>query len=98
MNDLRIDSQLPRTPEAASSSSQKGGRAGDFSRLISGVLKEANSDVVHAEQQARSLADGKAGIVETILALNKADTSLRFVVELRNKFVETYREITHLAR
>ncbi len=94
----RFEELLPRTPELIAPGTDDGAGKTSFSKIIGEVLSDANKDVVHAESQARALSEGKADAVETVLALNRADMSLKFVVQLRNRFIEAYREITRLNR
>ena len=49
-----------------------------------------------ANQSAQELMQGKTGIHETMLELQKADISLRVLLQIRNKVIEAYREIMHM--
>ena len=42
------------------------------------------------------LLQGKADIHETMIALQKADISMRLLLTIRNKVIEAYREIMHM--
>jgi flagellar hook-basal body complex protein FliE len=39
---------------------------------------------------------GKAGIHETMIALQKADISLRLLLQIRNKAMDAYREVMRM--
>ncbi|MBW1666446.1 MAG: flagellar hook-basal body complex protein FliE [Deltaproteobacteria bacterium] len=71
-------------------------RAVDFGKAI----KEAVSKVNRAQRQANSsiidLLHGKADIPETMIALQKADISMRLLLTIRNKVIEAYREIMRM--
>lgn len=84
---------LPGTAAAPSS-----GKAGGvpFSERIASALEETNRDLNAAEKSARELAEGKGDVVETVLALSRAELSLRHVVTLRNRAFEAYQEIMRL--
>ena len=65
------------------------------------LLKEAVntvSDLQHkADTAARDFAVGdKQGIHDTMIALEKADLSLRLLTQVRNKAVEAYQEIMRM--
>jgi flagellar hook-basal body complex protein FliE len=67
-----------------------------FSQHVKNALQEANLQLNEAETQARDLAQGKGDIVEAMLALSKAELSLRNVVTLRNRVMEAYQEVMRL--
>ena len=93
---ISLEKSVAAQTAAPTTSSAQAAGGKDFAEVLKGLVSETNQEVVQAEDQARLLAEGKAGIVETVLAMNKADLSMRFVVELRNRFVEAYREVTRL--
>lgn len=79
---------------AETSAAEESGRG--FGELVAGALQNANSEQLEAERQARALAAGKGDIVDTMVALSRADLALRFVVSLRNRALDSYQEIMRL--
>lgn len=71
-------------------------KANGFGEMVVAALQQANQDQLHAEEQARELAAGRTDIVDAMMALSRADLSLRFVVTLRNRALEAYQEIMRL--
>ena len=67
-----------------------------FADQFKAALSEANETLQGAEESAQKLAAGEVDVVETMIALGKADLSLRFVVALRNRALEAYNEIMRL--
>jgi len=67
-----------------------------FADQFKAALSEANETLQSAEESAQKLATGEVDVVETMIALGKADLSLRFVVALRNRALEAYTEIMRL--
>lgn len=67
-----------------------------FSQRFREALVEANRSLQNAETSARQMAEGKADVVETAIALSHAELSLRHVVSLRNRVFEAYQEIMRL--
>lgn len=67
-----------------------------FSERFRDALVEANRALQDAERSARDMADGKADVVETMIALSHAELSLRHVVTLRNRVFDAYQEIMRL--
>lgn len=67
-----------------------------FGSQVTAALEEANQSLQAAETSAEKLATGEVDVVETMIALGKADLSLRFVVALRNRALEAYNQIMRL--
>jgi len=84
---------LPRRPEAAGEAP-----GSSFGELVKGLVSEVNQSQSRAEASASALARGEAGIVETVLALNDADLKLRLAVEVRNRFLAAWQEISTAGR
>lgn len=80
------------------SDSQKAGSVGGeaFAKSIGESLAAANVDLNAADASARELAAGKADIVDTMIAMGRADLSLRMIVNMRNRMLESYNEIMRL--
>jgi len=81
------DGVSPRSQTAAQSS---------FGAEIKESLSKVNEELNAAEASARQLAEGKGDLVETMISLGKADLSLRMVVNMRNRALESYQEIMRL--
>jgi len=64
------------------------------------IMKEAIAKVDGLEKQADStvvdMLNGNATVHETMINLQKADTSMRLLLAVRNKAVDAYREITRM--
>lgn len=65
-----------------------------FGEMIRAILDQTNEAQLDADKKAEQFAKEEVGIVETILAVNKADISLRMMLEVRNRALEAYRELT----
>lgn len=81
-------------PSLERKSPAQGGEA--FAKNIGESLAAANVDQNNAEAAARELAAGKGDLVETMMAMSRADLSLRMVVSMRNRILESYNEIMRL--
>ena len=51
---------------------------------------------VTADQRSREVAMGGGNLHETMLALEKADVSMRLAAKVRNKLVEAYQEVMRM--
>jgi flagellar hook-basal body complex protein FliE len=57
-----------------------------------------NSTIVTADQKVADVTTGKSkNLHEMMVALNKADLSLRMLTSVRNKAVEAYQEIMRMS-
>ena len=68
-----------------------------FAKVVEHLLGDANSQQVHADQLVQQLAVGKTdNLHDVMLAVVKADLSLRTVLEVRNRLTEAYQEIMRM--
>jgi flagellar hook-basal body complex protein FliE len=65
---------------------------GELSRAVSAL----EGLQVTADGEARELAAGGGNLHETVLALEKADISMRLAMKVRNKLVEAYQEVMRM--
>lgn len=76
------------------------GASGDgtsFSDLLSGVVKEANVNQAKADEAVKKLASGEnTDVHQVMLAMEQARLSLMMVVDVRNKMVEAYQELSRM--
>ncbi|RIK91680.1 MAG: flagellar hook-basal body complex protein FliE [Proteobacteria bacterium] len=89
---LSAAARLARKPDAQPA--QPGGA--DFAAQLGELLRGADRDQKAAEHQATELAHERGDVVETMVALAKADLSLRTVAEVRNRALEAFHEILRL--
>ena len=68
-----------------------------FEDMLSDSIKKVNSLQLEAEKKIRDLAIGDAeDISEVVLASSRADTALRLVMEVRNKFLDAYQALSRI--
>ncbi len=69
----------------------------DFKSILESTIKKVNSTTKNAEQAAADFATGKTSDIHSvIIAAEKADIMLQLTTEVRNKIVESYREIMRM--
>jgi flagellar hook-basal body complex protein FliE len=71
-------------------------RATDFASQLTALVRGADAEQKAAESQAADLAADRGDVVETMVALSKAELSLRTVAEARNRALEAFHEIMRL--
>jgi flagellar hook-basal body complex protein FliE len=68
-----------------------------FGNVIQRFIQDTNAQQVQADQSVELLATGQSDSVhETMLALTKADLSLRVFMEVRNKVIDAYQEVMRM--
>jgi flagellar hook-basal body complex protein FliE len=94
MSDLRIGN-LRQAPIQLNEN-QKQAITSDFGKVIKGAIDRVDGMDKEADKSIMDLLKGKADIHETMIALQKADISMRLLLAIRNKAIEAYKEITHM--
>lgn len=65
-----------------------------FSDLLRKSVDQVNGYQVEADQAVKELVAGRnKNIHETLLAVERADSSLKLMMQVRNKVLDAYREI-----
>jgi flagellar hook-basal body complex protein FliE len=68
-----------------------------FSELLTESIEHVNHEQTMADQAIKELVSGKSkNIHETLLTIERADTSLKFMMQVRNKILDAYREIMRM--
>ena len=76
-------------------SSNSGGTT--FAEILSNSLEQVNQHQVQADQAIREMVAGRSkNIHETMLAVERADSSLKLMMQVRNKILDAYREIMRM--
>ncbi len=77
------------------------GAAGDGGKTFSDLLRQSVDQVNTTQHQAdlaiKELVAGRSkNVHETMLAIERADSSLKLMMQVRNKMLEAYREIMRM--
>lgn len=68
-----------------------------FSTFLDAQLRDVNTVHKEADQAVAAMATGRShNLHEMMIALDRADVSLRMVTKVRNKAVEAYQEIMRM--
>jgi len=87
----------PAMPQGKFSHSAKDTAETGFATVLREAVEAVNHQVQDADTTARDFVVGRAQSVhDTMLALEKADISLRLLTQVRNKAVEAYQEIMRM--
>lgn len=89
-----IDSEVGASRLSRSTSLQ----GPSFVDYLSAQVQQVNDKVVAADQRVADVATGKSqNLHEMMVALNKADLSLKMLTQVRNKAVEAYQELMRMS-
>ena len=70
---------------------------GLFGSVVERFVADANTQQLAADKSVEMLATGQSDSVhETMLALAKADLSMRLFMEVRNKVIDAYQEVMRM--
>ncbi|GAB4361601.1 MAG: hypothetical protein Kow00128_00540 [Deltaproteobacteria bacterium] len=84
----------PAAPKPAGGTANSGGDS--FLDALQKALAETSELQKEADRKSVALETGKAGIEETLLAVEKADIQFRLLMQVRNKVLEAYREVMRM--
>jgi len=69
----------------------------DFKEMLINAIESVNQDQLKAEEMETAFILGETDDIHSVLiASQKAEVSLSFAVEVRNKIVEAYKEIMRI--
>ncbi|SMP13790.1 flagellar hook-basal body complex protein FliE [Desulfurobacterium pacificum] len=86
-----------KAPAVLSLGEKREDRDKGFVEVFEDFLKDVNNDQLEARAVEKELASGKVeNLQQAIYTIEKADISLRLLVEIRNKAVESYQEIMRM--
>jgi len=68
----------------------------DFTTTLKQAVEQVNQLQNDADTSAQQVVTGELGIHEGMMALTEADLSLRLMLQVRNKVIDAYKEITRM--
>ncbi|MGB3271085.1 MAG: flagellar hook-basal body complex protein FliE [Rhodanobacter sp.] len=97
LSQMRQMTAQVRAPQAVAKAAPVAGQA-DFSTLLKESVSAVGRNQMEAGRMAASFERGDPGadLGRTMIAVQKADLSLRTMVEVRNKMVDAYKEIMNM--
>jgi flagellar hook-basal body complex protein FliE len=94
MGDLRVQDNMQLSLYQGDRKTRTGSPG--FDDVIKQAIKRVSDMQIQADQSIEQLLKGETGIHETMMALQKADISLRLLLQVRNKVMDAYREIMRM--
>jgi len=72
-------------------------KGGGFLETLTKSMEEVNDEQLKADQSIKDIVAGKSkNIHETMLQIQKAELSLKTMMQVRNKILEAYKEIMRM--
>ena len=91
-NFLKLFSSLTNKSNATVAKSEASN--GDFSKILKDSIEEINDSQVKGDKAMADLATGEVkDLHQAAIAINKAETSMKMMLEVRNKALSAYKEI-----
>ncbi len=83
----RVNPGVPRSKEDP---------LGDFKKILGDSLESTDRTLKEADQSTQEMVLGKQDIHQTMIALERANLSLRLMVQVRNRMMAAYDEIMRM--
>ena len=74
-----------------------GGGGADFSQVLTGALQSAVDQGSAAEAQAKGAIAGHGNLLDVVTAVSRAELSLQTTIAVRDRVVQAYQDILHMA-
>jgi len=92
-----IHGVTPLLPQAAPAASPVRQAETTFGDILTTMLADTNQQQQTADQAIQQLhGGGEKNLHETMIAMEKADISLRYAIQVRNKAIDAYQEIMRM--
>ena len=84
-------------PQASSPDPAEAGGDGEFVQALGDAFKRVDGLQAEADQQVAALIEGRgADVHSALIAVEKADVSFQLMMQVRNKIVSAYEEISRM--
>jgi flagellar hook-basal body complex protein FliE len=97
MSDITLVSHLKSIVPPQGSSVKPASSGSGFAETLETMIDNVNKTQIAADQAVEKLQTGESkNLHEVMIAMEKADISLRLAVQMRNKVIEAYQEIMRM--
>lgn len=98
VTESRASVRIGETGDAVSSALGQAAPSRPFSEFLSAQIEGVNGLQKQADQAVADMVTGQSNnIHEMMIALGKADTSIRLLGQVRNKALDAYREVMRMS-
>ncbi len=97
MGGLSIDSVFSSPlEEVAKEKLAKDNPIDDFKKVLGESIQEVNNLLQQADEDTREMIVGKKDIHQAMISIERANLSLRLMIQVRNKIISAYEEIMRM--
>lgn len=91
INDLRLNNNISNTNKSQNST----GIGDEFAKMLKNEIDDLNKAQESGEAAMTDIATGQVkDLHQAAIAITKAESSMKFMLEVRNKAISAYKEIT----
>ncbi|ECZ6120883.1 TPA: flagellar hook-basal body complex protein FliE [Campylobacter jejuni] len=91
INDLRLNNNISNTNKNQNST----GVGDEFAKMLKNEIDDLNKAQESGEAAMTDIATGQVkDLHQAAIAITKAESSMKFMLEVRNKAISAYKEIT----
>ncbi|EPC1843778.1 flagellar hook-basal body complex protein FliE [Campylobacter jejuni] len=91
INDLRLNNNISNTNKSQNST----GICDEFAKMLKNEIDDLNKAQESGEAAMTDIATGQVkDLHQAAIAITKAESSMKFMLEVRNKAISAYKEIT----
>lgn len=91
-----LEGRLPAGLPAAAKPEPGEAGAGGFASALGKVVEAVERTEGQANAAVTGMLDGRTDVHDAMIALQRADLTLQFSVQIRNKLVQAYQEIMRM--
>ncbi|ELC2918344.1 flagellar hook-basal body complex protein FliE [Campylobacter coli] len=92
INDLRLNNNISNANKSQNSNDKIGD---EFAKMLKNEIEDLDKTQKTAEAAMTNIATGQVkDLHQAAIAITKAESSMKFMLEVRNKAISTYKEIT----
>ncbi|EQB5511207.1 flagellar hook-basal body complex protein FliE [Campylobacter coli] len=92
INDLRLNNNISNANKSQNSNDKIGD---EFAKMLKNEIEDLDKTQKTAETAMTDIATGQVkDLHQAAIAITKAESSMKFMLEVRNKAISAYKEIT----
>ncbi|ECR3143085.1 flagellar hook-basal body complex protein FliE [Campylobacter coli] len=92
INDLRLNNNISNANKSQNSNDKIGD---EFTKMLKNEIEDLDKTQKTAEAAMTDIATGQVkDLHQAAIAITKAESSMKFMLEVRNKAISAYKEIT----
>ncbi|HLK26621.1 MAG TPA: flagellar hook-basal body complex protein FliE [Caulobacteraceae bacterium] len=91
-----VQAQTQALNQAAGAGAAEGAQGPGFGEMLKGVLNDAIDSSRKAESLMSAQVQGKANLVDVVMAVSSAETNLQTVMAIRDQVIAAYQQVMQM--